>query len=78
MSTQDLALLLDRNLSLEIMAKVAFMFNFHEGVLSLGQQRLCVQLADGKGDLQYSSDWSHGFSLESVGFSQVVRYVFWM
>jgi len=64
--------LIESELPVEMLSKLAFMFNFNEGVLSLGNQKLCVQLWDGTGITRYSSDWSQGFSLESVGFCHVV------
>jgi hypothetical protein len=73
--SKEMAALIDKNIPLEKLATLAFMFNFHEGILSLGYQRLCVQLGHGSPDSRYTSDWSRGFSLESVGFSQVVGYV---
>jgi len=66
------ASLIDAELPVDKLAKFAFMFNFNEGVLSLGNQKLCVQLWDGTSVTRYVSDWSQGFGLESVGFSQVV------
>jgi hypothetical protein len=71
----EVVALVDANLALKELAKLAFMFNFSEGVLSLGNQKLCVQLWDGTGTTPYSSDWSQGLSLDSVGFSQVIGYV---
>ncbi len=68
----ELTQLIDRELSLERMSQIAFMFNFHDEGLSIGHQMLSVQMHDGSGEWEYSSDWSRGFSLESVGFSQVV------
>ena len=68
----EVASLVDADLPLEKLAELAFMFNFSEGVLSLGNQKLCMQLWDGTGVTAYASDWSQGFSLDSVGFSQVV------
>lgn len=68
----EVARLVDKNLPLESLAKLAFMFNFHEGLVSVGHQRMSVQLADGMKDKYYSSDWSRGISLESVGFSQML------
>jgi hypothetical protein len=68
----QLSKLLEKDIPLETLAKLAFMFNFHEDVLSIGHQTLCVQLYDGTGVSNYASDWSRGFSLDSVGFSQVV------
>jgi hypothetical protein len=67
--------LLDRNLPLVKLSKLAFMFNFHEGMMSVGHQKVCVQLGDGIGATRYVSDWSRGFSLDSVGFSHPVGYV---
>jgi hypothetical protein len=68
----DLAQLIDKDLPLKKLADLAFMFNFHEDVLSIGHQLLCVQLYDGTAQTNYTSDWSRGFSLDSVGFSQIV------
>lgn len=65
--TETVAKLIDRNLSLESLASLAFMFSFNDGC-----QRLCVQLADGTGQTSYVSDWSRGFSVDSVGISQIV------
>ena len=69
----QVAKLIDANLSLENLATLAFMFNFHEGsVMMIGSQRLAVQLGDGTGETSYESDWSRGFSIDSVGISQFV------
>jgi hypothetical protein len=67
-----LADLIDKDLPLEKLANLAFMFNFHEDVLSIGNRRLSVQLSEATEHVQYFSDWSRGFSLDSVGFSQIV------
>jgi hypothetical protein len=64
--------LLETDLPIDHLTKIAFMYNFNEGVLSMGHQKLCVQLWDGTGATQYASDWSAGFSLDSVGISHVV------
>lgn len=72
LEASELAELIDKELSLERMAQLAFMFNFHDEGLSIGHQMLSVQLFDGSGEWDYSSDWSRGFSLDSVGFSQIV------
>lgn len=64
---------LDKDLPLDELTKVAFMFNFQDDMLSIGKRELCVQLADGSGLSRYSSAWSHGFSLHSVGVNQVIR-----
>lgn len=73
LSPEDVAAVVDKNMPLERLAKLAFMFNFHEGSLTMGGQKLCIQLYDGTGQSKYQSDWSRGFSLGSVGFSQVVE-----
>ena len=73
LSPDELASIVDKNMPLEQMAKLAFMYNFNEGALSMGGQKLCIQLYDGTGQSKYQSDWSRGFSLGSVGFSQVVE-----
>jgi SHR-binding domain of vacuolar-sorting associated protein 13 len=68
------AKLIDRNLSLETLARLAFMFNFQDGsVLASGSQKLCVQLGDGTGETKYESEWSKGFSIDSIGISQIVE-----
>lgn len=69
---KDVTSFLEAEMPLGLLAKLAFMFNFNEGVLTLGNQKLCVQLWDGTGLTRYASDWSQGFSLDSVGYSQVV------
>lgn len=76
LSPDRVAPLLDSTLPLEKISQLAFMFNFQEGpVIAIGNQKLCVQLGDGTGETQYESDWSRGFSLNSVGISQIVGYV---
>jgi hypothetical protein len=72
---EEVVELVDSELKLESLAKLAFMFNFNEGVMSLGNQRLCFQLWDGSGATRYASDWSQGLSVDSVGFSQVLGCV---
>lgn len=69
----EVAALIESDLPIGKLANLAFMFNFNEGMLTLGHQKICVQLWDGNGVTRYASDWSQGFSLDSVGFSQVVR-----
>ena len=69
---KDLTDLIDKDLPLDKMSNLAFMFNFHEDVLSIGNRRLTLQLAEETENVQYYSDWSRGFSLDSVGFSQIV------
>ncbi|GAX12581.1 hypothetical protein FisN_13Lh037 [Fistulifera solaris] len=65
----EIAGLLDAELSLTKLWELAFMFNFPEG-LGIAAQRLCIQLKDGTGSLSYQSDWSKGLTLESVGITQ--------
>ena len=67
-----LAELIDKEPPLEKLADLAFMFNFHEEGLSIGNQTLVTQLYDGTDQSHYTSEWSRGFSLDSVGFSQIV------
>jgi hypothetical protein len=68
--------LLDSSLPIDQMAKFAFMFNFHDGnVGNIGHFKLCLQLWDGTGETRYCSDWSKGFSLDSVGVGQTIGYV---
>jgi SHR-binding domain of vacuolar-sorting associated protein 13 len=67
------AKVIDKNLPLEALARLAFMFNFQDGSVLSGSQKLCVQLGDGTGETKYESDWSKGFSVDSVGISQIVE-----
>lgn len=73
LSSEGIISLLDKDLPLKALTDVAFMFNFQLDILTIF--KLCVQLSDGTGDSQYSSAWSQGFSLDSVGVNQIVRYV---
>lgn len=68
-----LAALISEELPLRVLSKLAFMFNFQD-VLSIGaSSRLCIQLADTSTDSpRYTSAWSSGFGLESVGVTQIV------
>ena len=70
-----LAALISEDLPLHVVSKLAFMFNFQD-ILSLGSTpKLCIQLADSTKthNSQYTSNWSSGFGLESVGVMQFVR-----
>jgi hypothetical protein len=69
---EELVELLENELEIETLSSLGFMFNFQEESILLGQQKLCVQLADGFGNLPYTSDWSQGFSLETAGVPQLV------
>lgn len=69
-----LAALISEELPLHVISNIAFMFNFHD-ILSLsgGSPKLCIQLADTTSDnSRYTSAWSSGFGLESVGVTQIV------
>lgn len=68
----EMAMLLDANLSLNKLKDLAFMFSFQEG-LGMAAQRLCIQLGDGTGTVRYQSDWSKGLALDSVGISQIAK-----
>jgi hypothetical protein len=63
------ASLISENLPLSSMSSLAFMFNFQDALTLGTPPRLCVQLADARG---YTSAWSNGFGLESVGVTQIV------
>lgn len=67
--------LVDKDLPIEKLAKLAFMFNFHEGLVASGHRKIQVQLGDGTGVTRYVSDWSRGFALDSVGVTQPITYV---
>jgi hypothetical protein len=67
----ELAELVDQDMPVARLAELAYMFNFNDDGI-IGNQMLSVQLYDGTGQSKYTSDWSRGFSLDSVGFSQIV------
>lgn len=76
LSPENISALIDQDMSLDKLAKIAFMFNFHED--GLGGEQLMIQLYDGLRSYEnkypdYTSGWSSGFGLETVGFSQVIR-----
>lgn len=73
LAQDQLAPLLDEGMSPSDLSRLAFMFNFHEGLVPGSNQKLCVQLHDGTGHNRYFSDWSRGFGLDSVGISQIVE-----
>lgn len=72
LNAKSLATLIDHDMSLDKLSDLAFMFNFPEDVIGTGNQMFSIQLYDGTGQTNYVSEWSRGFSLESVGFSQIV------
>lgn len=68
-----LAALISQDLPLRVVSKLAFMFNFHDTLSLGGSPRLCIQLADTESNKsRYTSAWSSGFGLESVGVTQIV------
>lgn len=67
----ELSELLEKDIPLQKLADLAFMFNFSEE-LSIGSTMLSVQLYDGTSQSNYKSDWSRGISLDSVGYYQIV------
>ena len=76
LSPENISTLIDQDLPLQKLAEVAFMFNFHED--GVGGDKLMIQLYDGLRSCEnkypdYTSGWSAGFGLETVGFSQVIR-----
>ena len=76
LSPENISTLIDQNIPLQKLAKVAFMFNFFED--GVGGEQLIIQLYDGLRYYEnkhpdYRSNWSTGFGLETVGFSQVIR-----
>lgn len=72
LTPEQLCSLLEHELPIDQLADLAYMFNFHDEGLGTGSQMLSVQLYDGSSQSNYISEWSRGFGLESVGFSQVV------
>lgn len=72
LNAKNLASLIDHDMPLDKLSDLAFMFNFPEDAIGTGNQMFSVQLYDGTGQTNYVSEWSRGFSLESVGFSQIV------
>lgn len=71
LAPSELAELIEKDIPLQKLADLAFMFNFNEE-LSIGNAMLSVQLYDGTGQSNYKSDWSRGVSLDSVGYYQIV------
>lgn len=73
LNVNEFASLMEKEMPLDLMASMAFMFNFRD-FLSIGgyERKLSIQLADPTGGSKYCSNWSHGVSLESVGVSQTI------
>lgn len=55
LQSSELAALIEKDVPIQKLADLAFMFNFHEEGLSIGQQMLSVQLHDGTNQSKYSS-----------------------
>jgi len=73
LSPIEIATLINKNLSFEKIVDFACMFNFQETAsFSSHQHKLCVQLVDTTSRSRYNSGWSSGFSLDSVGVTQIV------
>ena len=70
LTRETVAALLEKDLHPEKLAAIAFMFNFYDAIV--GHQKLSIQLGDGTGKSRYTSDWSTGFSLDTVGVPQLV------
>ena len=60
-----------KDIPLAKLADMAFMFNYHDFRSFGDNQKLCIQLMDTTERGRYTSEWSTGFSLESVGVSQM-------
>ena len=73
LSVDEFAGLMEKEMTLQQMASMAFMFNFRD-FLSIGgyERKLSIQLTDPTGAAKFCSDWSNGVSLESVGVSQTI------
>lgn len=78
LSSKYISSLIDQDIPLQKLSKMSFMFNFHED--GMGGEKLIIQLFDGLRSYKnknkypdYTSGWSTGFGLETVGFSQVIR-----
>jgi hypothetical protein len=69
---QILSKLVDHEMPVDKLSDLAFMFSFPEEGIGLANQMLSIMLYDGTGQMKYKSEWSRGFSLDSVGISQVV------
>ena len=73
------AALISEALPLHVVSRLAFMFNFQDSIslggvqqLLEGSNNLCIQMADTSIHSRYTSAWSSGFSLSSVGVTQIV------
>lgn len=73
-SLQEYTALLSKEIPLERLADMSFMFNYNEQVHIAGQSnsRLCMQLTVPYSNGDLNSEWSRGFSLETVGVPQII------
>jgi len=67
LSVSEFSRLMEKDIPLDLMASMAFMFNFRGY-----ERKLSIQLFDPTGGTKYCSQWSYGVSLESVGVSQTI------
>ena len=72
LSIDEYTTLLGNEIPLEKVASLAFMFNFRESNPFGGYNRLSFQLVDPHWRSHRCSEWSRGFSLDSVGVTQIV------
>lgn len=71
-SLQDYTELLCSDISIDKLARIAFMFNYRESYPFGGYNRLSLQLVDPSWRSYRFSEWSRGFSLDSIGVTQIV------
>lgn len=72
LNLHDYTELLCSEVSIDKLAKIAFMFNYRESHPFGGFNRLSLQLVDPAWRSYRFSEWSRGFSLESIGVTQIV------
>ena len=72
LSMDEYTRLLGNEIPLEKVATLAFMFNFRESNPFGGYNRLSFQLVDPHWRSHRCSEWSRGFSPDSVGVTQIV------
>ena len=64
--------LLNDDIKLDVLANMAFMFNYGGSHAFGAQENISIQLVDPLWRSSRCSEWSGGFSLQSVGVSQIV------
>lgn len=72
LNLHDYTELLCSDVSIDKLAKIAFMFNYRESHPFGGYNRLSLQLVDPSWRSYRFSEWSRGFSLDSIGVTQIV------